>query len=78
MNKKIVLAHRGHWHKNKIENTIPAFEETIKQLNQNSCHGFECDLRQQDLKNPKSWVVFHDETMDRLSQKKELSIRHHH
>ena len=72
MNKKIFLAHRGHWYVDSIENTIPAFNKTIKFLNQNNCHGFECDLRQQNLKNPKSWVVFHDKTMDRLSKKKGL------
>ncbi|MEC8678650.1 MAG: glycerophosphodiester phosphodiesterase family protein [Candidatus Margulisiibacteriota bacterium] len=70
MNKKTFLAHRGHWYTDTIENTIPAFDKTVKLLNPKNCHGFECDLRQQDLKKPKSWVVFHDETMDRLSQKK--------
>lgn len=66
MTKKVFLAHRGSWHRHAIENTIEAFEKTKNRLS-NHLHGFECDLRQLDHKNPHSWIIFHDETMDRFS-----------
>ena len=65
MNKQLYLAHRGHWHDECIENTIPAFNKTYKNLS-NKCHGFECDLRQINKKDPTSWIVFHDETTSRF------------
>ena len=67
MTAKIYLAHRGSWHNKLIENTIRAFEETRKQLNE-KLHGFECDLRQLDTNAPNSWVIFHDEDMPRLNE----------
>ena len=66
MIKPIFLAHRGSWHEKHIENTIDAFDETLKKLSP-KLHGFECDFRQTDEEDPKSWVIFHDETMKRLS-----------
>lgn len=60
----IRLAHRGHWHKKGVENTISAFNASLRDTN---CNGIETDLRQMNLNDPKSWVVFHDETMTRLS-----------
>ena len=67
MSKKIYLAHRGSWHGHAIENTLEAFEHTKNRLS-NQLHGFECDLRQLDHKNPHSWIIFHDETMDRFNK----------
>ena len=62
----IRLAHRGHWHKHGIENTISAFNASLRDTN---CNGIETDLRQMNLNDPSSWVVFHDETMlDYLEQ----------
>ena len=68
MSSKLFLAHRGHWHSNTIENTLTAFNRTLDHLDEKNCHGFECDLRQLDKKNPDSWVIFHDERMDRLAK----------
>ena len=60
----IRLAHRGHWHEKGVENTISAFNASLRDL---TCNGIETDLRQMDIDDPSSWVVFHDETMLRLS-----------
>ena len=35
MIKPIFLAHRGSWHEKHIENTIDAFDETLKNYHQN-------------------------------------------
>jgi glycerophosphoryl diester phosphodiesterase len=68
----LYLAHRGIWHAGDVENTLSAFDRVVAGLS-STLHGFECDVRQCDLEDPTSWVVFHDDTWDRLtSQKGEL------
>ena len=56
------LAHRGHWHNTCVENTIGAFNQSLAD---NTCDGIETDLRL--TAKPHEWVVFHDNTMGRLS-----------
>ena len=68
---KVYLAHRGSWRSNGIENTITAFETTKNQLS-NTLHGFECDLQQTHMENPKSWIVFHDTTPNKLTNYKKI------
>ena len=58
-NQKTWLAHRGSWHCFHHENTIPAFNETVKRLH-DQLHGIECDLRQYLKRDPSSWVIKHD------------------
>ena len=62
------MSHRGSWRCDVagIENTLPAFNCTIDRLG-SKLHGFECDFRQLSMNDPTSWVVFHDETMDRFT-----------
>ena len=53
------LAHRGSWHNEFKENSIPAFNNTVQRLGF-WLDGFECDLRQYSQKSSESWVIHHD------------------
>jgi glycerophosphoryl diester phosphodiesterase len=68
----LYLAHRGIWRGGDVENTLSAFDRVVDRLSPNLglLHGFECDVRQCDLEDPTSWVVFHDDTWDRLTSQK--------
>ena len=66
----LYLAHRGFWRPNGIENTIQAFDTVISHLS-NDLQGFECDFQQLDPNDPTSWVIFHDDHLNRLSESDE-------
>jgi glycerophosphoryl diester phosphodiesterase len=66
MSNPLLLAHRGHWHGHCVENTLPAFHRTLQRVS-SECHGLECDWQQLDDEIPESWIVFHDKTIQRLS-----------
>ena len=63
--KPTKIAHRGLWRPNDIENTIQAFENAIN--NKQKTHGIEVDLRELDTGE---LVIFHDDTLTRLTGKK--------
>lgn len=61
--KNSVIAHRGIYdNKNTIENTIEAFKKTI-----NKGYAIELDLH---ITKDNKVVVFHDDTLDRLTNRK--------
>jgi glycerophosphoryl diester phosphodiesterase len=68
MTTKLWLMHRGVWRATGVENTLSAFDRTLTRLS-STCHGFECDFQQIDVADPQSWVIFHDDTMQRLGHR---------